>query len=153
MYLFQLKDFVERKIKAEVHVVPYDLLDKIKFTAPCGFIVNLSAASEPGTHWIALWIGAKDKNQENCGCYLFDSYGFDARVDKIREFLRKNCHNWKHNEKQLQQLQTGVCGMYAASFLYYISNGISPAAFLRNFTNNLYINDYVIEKMFKMLNK
>lgn len=153
MYLFELKNFARRKINAEVHVVPYDLLDKIKFTPPCGFIVNLSAASEPGSHWIALWLDPKTKNEENSGCYLFDSYGFDARVDKINEFLKKTCNNWHHNEKQLQQVQTGVCGMYAATFLYYISNGVSPAAFLRNFSNNLFINDYVIEKMYIKLNR
>lgn len=152
MYLFQLKDFVERKIEADVHVVPSDMLDKIKFTPPCGFIVNLSAASEPGTHWIALWIDPTNKNQENDG-YLFDSYGFDARVDKIQEFLSKYCKNWNHNVKQLQQVHTRVCGMYAAAFLYYVSNGVSPAAFLRNFTNNLFINDFIIEKMFKKLNE
>lgn len=153
MYLFQLKNFVEKKIKTKIHVVPYDMLENIQFTPPCGFIVNLSAASEPGTHWIALWIDPDNKSLDNCGCYLFDSYGFDARVDKIKDFLDKYCSKWAHNERQLQQIQTGVCGMYAAAFLYYVSNGLTPAAFLRNFTNNLYVNDYIIEKMYKKLNE
>lgn len=147
MYLFQIKNFFEQKLwDKNLTVVPLDMLPK-KITLPAGFVINLSTASESGTHWVAVYINARKH-----GLY-FDSYGFEPKSLTIQQFLNKNCVSWSYNRKQLQQIHSRVCGLYAATFLYYITQDVDFEIFLRQFTKNLLINDFIIEKIFVKLNK
>jgi hypothetical protein len=67
-------------------------------------------------------------------------------------FIRKYCSNIEFNSKQLQQINSSVCGKYAAVFLIYCFNGI-PYNFLKYFSKNTFINDMQIEKLFMNLKK
>lgn len=146
MYLYELQDFFARKVSNKnIYVVPYDKLPE-KFTLPAGFVVNLSKASEVGSHWTSFYIDVRGR-----GSY-FDSYGFKPPHKAILQFLKIHSKEWTYNNHQYQQLHSKVCGMYAAIFIFYISNNISLDLFKKQFSKNLTINDYVVAKIYEKLN-
>lgn len=146
MFLYELLNFAKNKIVCKnVYVVPCDMLPT-QFQLPAGFIINCSPAKTAGSHWVALWINSEGT------AYYFDSYGFKPNVRDIRLFIRMHSKKLIYNKRQLQQLHSIVCGQWAASFLYHISDGIENADnFIKLFGHNLLINDIIIERLFKKL--
>lgn len=115
---------------------------KLKNHTNYGIVVNLSKKSEPGSHWIALFI---DRWRHGFYC---DSYGFRARSWYLTEFIKKNCRRVEYCGRQLQQIRSNVCGMYAACFIIHMSKGYPYADFIDKFSKNLLINDHFIVKIF-----
>lgn len=107
-----------------------------------GYVVNLSRKHEPGSHWISIFI---DRGRHG---YYLDSYGFKERSWYLSAFLKNNCRTVTYNERQLQQLQSNVCGMYAACFIVHWFSGYSFNHFLAKFSKNPVINDQFIVKIF-----
>lgn len=94
-----------------------------------GLVVNLSRKAESGSHWISIFIDNTCYNNNNYNeqtgygkTYFMDSYGFMPRSWYITEFLKKNCRNVEYCQQQLQQIQSNVCGMYAACFIIHMAN-------------------------------
>lgn len=146
MYLYELLNFVRRNVTPKVYVCPADMLPR-NFKLPAGFIINMSKAAEQGSHWVSLWI-----DEAGNGTY-FDSYGLKPLVDEIKFFIKLHTKKMNFSKRQLQQLHSRECGPYAAAFIYYISRGCTLEMFLHQFGKNLTINDYVIAKMFKKIDK
>lgn len=143
MYLYQLQDFVNRKIgNYNIFVVPWDLLPR-SFKLPAGFIVNLSPSTHKGTHWIAISIDRQRRG------FYFDSYGFKPTTPAIKNFLEKYCRTYEYNPHQLQQETSDTCGKYAAMFLLAFFKGLSPEQFISDFTANPWHNDNIINEMYR----
>lgn len=146
MYLFELINFVKRAISREnIFVVPCDMLPH-SFELPAGFIINTATSTSGTGHWVALWI------DEHGVAQFFDSYGFKPRTPEIQRFIRTHSRKCLYNNRHLQQLHSRVCGKYAACFLYYTACGVFTSKFLEQFSLNLKLNDYLIEKMYAKLN-
>lgn len=131
---------INRKIK--MIVCPIDKLKKIKIkkNREYGIVVNLSNSSEPGSHWTGLYINNNKNSQSGAFGAFFDSYGFSPRSFYIEDFIKQNCSNCSYNQRQLQQLTSKVCGMYAACFVMHMSNGGTLDSFTGKFSKNLRLN-------------
>lgn len=112
-----------------------------------GFVINLSRATEPGTHWTALYID-KQRNAT-----WFCSYSFKPQGYYIQNFFKKNCKRISCNKNQLQQLNSTVCGMYATLFILHMMNKFTLSSFEKRFSKNLLLNDIIIEKMYNLNKK
>lgn len=125
-------------IVCAIDELPYQIKRKSKYA----FVINLSKSSEPGSHWVSLYV---DKDGV---AYYLDSYGFKPKSFQILHFLKRNCIRIHYNMMQLQQLNSKVCGMYAASFVIHMIKGHSLDSFISKFSKNLLINDLFIAKNF-----
>lgn len=124
-----------------IHVLPRDRLMKIeKF--PTGIVINTDSSSEPGEHWIAVFVG-KDK----CPIY-FDSFGLPPLHKDLISFLDINSNStWKYNQLTLQHPESSSCGRYCIEFLksqYYKRSLIS---FQNQFTSDLARNEKVLNSL------
>lgn len=145
MYLFEIKNFIEAKFKQNnVIVVPADFLPE-KISKPFYAVVNCSPSAHPGSHWISLCI------LKSGICYYFDSFGFAPISSDIQKFIKINSVKMEFNTHQLQQNHSKTCGFWACVSLFYLANGVSLRDFVRQFGNNLTINDLTIEKMYRQL--
>lgn len=112
-----------------------------------GFVINLSRASERGSHWASLYI---DKQRNATWCC---SFAFKPRGHQIRNFINKNCKTFSYNKQQLQQLNSSVCGMYATLFILHMMNNGTLNSFVKHFSKNLLLNDIIIDKMYTLNKK
>jgi hypothetical protein len=109
------------------------------------FIINLDPASEPGSHWIALYIyqhGNKYKGE------VFDSFGEPIRVQRILEYLRQTCGNdWIYNAEKFQRAESTVCGHYCIYFITQRCRGITLLEILNKLraqpNPDVYVYSYV----------
>ena len=85
----------------------------------CCFILNLDEASDPGTHWTAVW---RDE--------FYDSYG----MPPPRE-LEDRC-KW-YNPIQHQRLDSPLCGIYAAAYIHLRNKSIPAYAICHWLLKNL----------------
>jgi len=147
MFLYELLEFLKKKLKNEnIFVVPCDQLPST-FSLPAGLIVNLSPSIHPGSHWIAIFI------DENGNAVYFCSFGRKTTVKSILNFLKLKCKTVRYNSVQLQRVSSPFCGQYAAVFLFNSFKGVSLDTFLRYFSPNLSHNDNLIIKMYSRLDK
>lgn len=146
MNTLELKIFL-RKYKnpdLKIRVYAIDQLPKtLHKNRAYAFVINLSKITEPGSHWIGLYVD----NQRN-GFYM-DSYGFKPRSFQLKEFLKNNCKTVSYNTQQLQQLTSKVCGMYASCFIIHMVKGHRFTDYMSKFSKNLLINDSFITKNFR----
>lgn len=84
-----------------------------------GYVINLQddyrvdGYDQQGTHWVAFWV-------ENGKSVYFNSFGL-APPAEVQLFL------WKYrpilyNSSQIQNIQSGWCGVYCLAFLKYMSS-------------------------------
>jgi hypothetical protein len=147
MYQYQIFNFLLKNLPhRNFFVGPYDVLPK-NFKLPAAFIFNTSSSFEPGTHWQALVIS------ENGTGYFFDSYGMKPMIKEVNHFIRLHCKSIIFNTKQLQQTNSHFCGHYCAMFVYFLTHRLTMDKYLAHFTNNLFINDIVVEQMYNSHDK
>ena len=80
-----------------------------------GYIINLQNKGEGnGTHWTALFV-------QNKQVIYFDSFGF-APPELVKMFARQIDPSVVYNKKQIQNVESGVCGYYVLYFLYFMSH-------------------------------
>lgn len=85
---------------------------KTGFTKPKkngGYIINLSDAGDPGTHWVSLW-----KNRDQYA--YFDPFGFPPPMQ-----VEKVIPKYYYNESVIQDPTYGGCGSYAIEFLQHMN--------------------------------
>jgi len=110
-------------------ICKFDLVETIKKGIKnVGIIFNLDKHTEPGSHWVAIYI---DINKEEI--YYFDSYG-----DKIPSQLLKFCETIKEQSggkfnifvsKKVHQRGNSECGMYCLYFIIQLLNGTEYQTF------------------------
>jgi hypothetical protein len=113
-----------------------------KVKGPIGLIANTAPKTNPGDHWIAIFIDEKKHG------YYFDSFGRPPLVPSILTFLRKNCVKIKYNTKQVQHLNSIKCGQFSAVYLKYRFNGGSSKHFVDLFNYDLSLNEKIITTYF-----
>lgn len=112
------------------------------FSLPALFIINLSPSSQPGSHWVSLYI------DERGSAFYFDSFGMPPRNSDIIRFMRLHSKKSVYNRKQLQHLSSIKCGRFACVFVISILRGAGFKSIFDKFSNNLKINDIVIEGLY-----
>lgn len=149
MNTIELEKYLQKFISRDVEIIVCaidKLPKKLKNGRAYAIIINLSKSNEMGSHWCAIYIdkgccGSLSRN----GSY-FDSYGFKPRSWYLLEFIEKNCKRIIYNTRQIQQLTSKVCGMYASCFLIHMIKGGTLASFVQKFSKNLLINDQFINR-------
>ncbi len=113
---------------------------------PCGYIVNTDKSTNPGQHWIMIWITKPGLPNE-----YFDSLG---ELPRYQSFKRLLGPNYKCNRCLIQNPFTSVCGQYAMFFLLSKCKGVSMERIFNYFDkkdltkNDIFINKF-IENTFK----
>lgn len=116
-----------------------------KFTLPAAFVINLSPKADKGTHWVAVYI---DKYGT---AFYFDSYGFAPDNKNIRNFLRLHSNRLSYNKRQIQHISSVKCGKFVCIFIITKMYNKSFDDLLDKLSNNLTINDLVVDNIFKYL--
>lgn len=109
---------------------------------PAAFAINLSPKRERGTHWVGLYIDEKGAAE------YFDSYGFAPDNPNILRFLRMHSINLSYNKRHLSSVK---CGKFVCIFIISKMYRKSFEELLDKLSNNLSVNDLVIENIFKYL--
>lgn len=122
-----------------------DLPNKVK--NPSAFIINLSKKTESGSHWIALYINAHGQ------AYYFDSFGIQPKNKDIILFIRNNAKEIMFNEKQLQHISSSKCGQFCCVFIISVLTNKPFFSFMSKFSSNLYVNDIIIDRIYKYLER
>lgn len=118
-----------------------------KIKLPALFVVNLSPISEAGSHWVAIYIDMRRNS------YYFDSFGMPPKNKFILSFLRKHGKKVHYNHIQLQHITSSKCGQYCCVFSISILRFHTIEYFLRKFSVNLFINEIVIGRMYRILGR
>lgn len=105
------------------------------------YILNLNNSDQSGSHWTCFCI-------ENNKTYYFDSFGFPGP----KELRRFNKEEYFYSDKQIQNINSTVCGYYCIAFLIYM-NG-SPRLsrfqeFLNIFSDDPLKNKTILAKFLK----
>jgi len=110
---------------------------------PYGFIANTDEHTKPGKHWCAFYFPNRLTVE-----YL-DSYGMPIEYFNhyFPEYVKK-CSNVIFNSKQLQSVNSDVCGMYCLYFMIKRLNGVSFYDFINSFSNDLNFNDFEVYNYF-----
>ena len=76
------------------------------------FIINTDTSNLPGQHWIAVVV------KENKG-YIFDSLCMLPPPLRLVYWMNQRYENWEYNKRQVQPIDSILCGVYCIHFLYY----------------------------------
>jgi hypothetical protein len=122
-----ITDIDLRDIASQYHIPLNDVF--MKDSPPSkiksgGYIINLDDESNGrgGTHWVGMWI----PKQINKPIIYFDSFGFiipQSLINWIK--LRGGCYKHNNiicNDKQIQNVNTGGCGIYSLYFIQVMSS-------------------------------
>jgi hypothetical protein len=121
--------------------------DKIPSKVPtfCGFVVNTDPRSQPGTHWMAIYIDGNGNGE------YFDSYGLRPFIPEHVLFLKK-LKKFRYNKTTLQSLISTLCGQNCVLYLDSKFRGYSMNKILRNLKqgspsyNENYIRNQFLQK-------
>jgi hypothetical protein len=123
-------------------VVPYDKLPLKKLRRPCSFIINTQKSTEPGEHWIAVYLPKRGRIE------FFDSYGLKPTIDKIYKMFNLNGKYYIYNNKAIQGVDSKNCGLFTLFYLYFRARGYSLNQYLKFFITNKTHNDTFIKNLF-----
>lgn len=118
-----------------------------KFSLPAAFIINLSKKSEGGSHWVAMYF---DRNSQS---YFFDSFGLRPKNKYILNFIKSHSKKTQFNKIQLQHITSTKCGKFCCVFIAAILLNKTIKAFIKKFSNNLYINEIIVERLYTYFGK
>ena len=79
------------------------------------FIINTDTSNLPGQHWIAVCI------RENIG-YVFDPLAMIPPPLRLINWMNKRYDQWSYNKRQVQPIDSTLCGAYCIHFLYHALN-------------------------------
>ena len=121
---FQIQKYYQSEPKLN-GVYSINNLTKIKNGA---YIINIDEYESIGTHWIALYVNAKNVT-------YFDSFGVEHIPKEIRKFIgNKNITNIY----RIQAYDSIMCGYICIGFIDFMLKGKS----LLEYTNLFYLNEY-----------
>ena len=112
-------ELMEKAKKNGIHLVAITTKDNLPKRVENGaYIINLqddyhsNGTDNMGTHWVGLYV-------ENEGAVYFDPFGFLAPAN-VELFLSKRFRTYHYNPQQIQDIDTGYCGIYVLCFLAYM---------------------------------
>lgn len=115
-----------------------------------GYIINMADSNSMGTHWVAFWI---DDARKNDAVAYFDSFGVQPPLE-VRNALKKIALKILVNDKQIQNINSGWCGVYNLYFLWFMQNhkkmGLEKRfeTFLSLFSDDVEQNLTILKKLF-----
>lgn len=113
--------------------------DELPYKQKNGFyIINSGHSSTKGTHWFTIF--KQDQNIE-----FFDSLANNPSYysPKIEAYLLRNANNYSMSLKRIQG-QSDFCGNYCIIYSYLKCENYSMSDILKLFTDNLEINDHLV---------
>lgn len=124
-------------------VFALDTLPVYVLRKPSIYIVNLDKSSQGGSHWCAIYFNS------NGGAFWFDSFGLYPIKKEIEIFLFRNCQSWTFNSKQLQSINSDVCGQAVCVFTKYVEI-LRNVLFLELFDKDPFVNSVIICRLFNL---
>ena len=110
------------------------------------FILNTDTANLPGRHWIAVFI------RDNIG-YVFDPLGMVPPPLRLINWMNERYLQWSYNKRQVQPIDSNMCGVYCMYFLYHASI-ISTSTNLNDlFDNHIFPKTKTLESNELSINK
>lgn len=107
---------------------------------PIAYITNTANKSDPGEHWVALFISVKNVAE------YFDSFGFNPICCRIYKFLKLNkIDTLLINRNSLQNIFADTCGKYCTLFVKMRCDNMTFKKFLNLFSHNTEKNEIIIE--------
>lgn len=116
-----------------------DQLPETPIPQCCGLVINTDPASEPGQHWVAVFI------TEQKAIY-FDSFALPPLQQSILEFIEQQApggYSW--NKTVLQAPVSVKCGQFCVAFLKAMLSGQSYGSFIQQFTRDTIVNDLLVD--------
>lgn len=116
-------------------------LNQVKISDQNLIVINFDERKDQGSHWIGLKIDLKY-------VYICDSLGGIAPTKYQSQGLINFLYLLSRTRnivitKQLQPIDSSLCGLYAVTFIREMNNG-SFEDFLRLFTNDYRTNDEIV---------
>ena len=113
---FQIESICHKSNIIIDNVCMRDELNKNKPNANANYIINLQSSREgQGTHWVALL--KRDNN-----FIYFDSFGIESPTNIINFVKKFQNANFAHNLKEIQNINSHLCGWYCMALLYFVKN-------------------------------
>jgi hypothetical protein len=135
--------FSKRKVTFDV--IPCDYLDKINVTRyPLCLCVNNQTSSEPGEHWVGIFVPNPSGPLE-----FFCSYGIGMSfyADYFKKFAKRMKYDIVENDRCLQSVNSNVCGLYVIYFLFKRANKCPLKCIYAPFSNNVIRNDAIVRRI------
>jgi hypothetical protein len=120
-----------------VGTFPCDMLPSM-VDHPAALVINTDPSTMPGSHWVAIYVDSGGRGE------YFDSYGDAPENVECVKFLNTNCRggrNWIFSKKELQAMDSNVCGQYCVGFLKWRVRGGSLEEFQNQFGSDTDRND------------
>ena len=114
-----------------------DILPSNLSNLPKFLIVNSDVHSEPGQHWLAMYIPEQGPPE------FFDSLGLSPKhyLASFEQFLIKHGPQYIYSNKRLQNYGSDTCGLYVLYYVILRCSGCSMLDIVNNFSTNLAQND------------
>lgn len=109
---------------------------------PAGFIVNTDSSSEPGEHWVAIYL--IDGTSE-----YFDPFGFPPLHHTTQKFMQEHCPNgYVYNCKTIQDYNSTQCGKFCLFFLKRRMQNQSYSHIVNLFSRDTKCNDAILDSLY-----
>jgi len=101
------------------------------------FIFNTDKASQPGMHWVCVYIDRKRRGE------YFDSFGMHPTVHYFETFLNNNCTRWHCNTRPIQDILSDACGYHCIFYAVHRCIGLKLNTIVNMYTNDMLFNDAI----------
>ena len=125
-------------------VIAKDETKKLKRNG--NYIVNLENHNQGGSHWVSLILTPKN-------CLYCDSFGMPP-PEKIYNYLEKRYKKVDFSRKEIQDMDSTLCGYYCLEFLKFMKEHSSGTLvnnlqlFQNRFSEDTKQNDNILAKLF-----
>lgn len=119
---------------------PLDALPKIVLTGkrPRHIIYNTSPSSDPGTHWVSIWLN------DDMTAEVMNSLGNQSLHPEVLAFLRRYASRTFCSTVPLQSFVSNACGLYCMSHGLARARGKTLATWLAQFSDCAQDNDQLM---------
>lgn len=100
-------------------------------------VCNTDPSSQPGTHWIAIFVDSNRRGE------YFDSFGRKPS-EIFEEYMNDNCFEYIYNTKQLQSITSSFCGYYCCFYCMFRCKGFDLSRIVNIFTRDTDLNDSIV---------
>lgn len=115
----------------------------IKVSGPTGLIVNTDNRSNPGAHWVAIYVNIKGEGE------LFDSLASQDVLTSFKEWMETNTTSFLFPLIPIQSSISKLCGVYCIAFLALRFENWSFSNIINCFAHNPLKNDLFLFNILK----
>ena len=101
------------------------------------YVVNTQKSNQRGQHWIAIYLNANEPE-------YFDSLG-NIPLKEFEDFLILNGPHYLRNMKQVQAINSNLCGLFCLFFAYFRTRGVEMQDILNMFKKDYAFNDLLVK--------